>query len=150
MWDIGEVIRNKLALDRQKVMKTSEQLMLIELIIALEGVPDKSVPVVFDEAHWPVDISSWRGSYSELAVEYGGDKHLAVSEFLYVLKEAIGQKYEGYKGGEFLMGKNTPLWVANYGRSEGFDTNDNNDRQAITGIEIFDDKVIIKTQLMAY
>jgi hypothetical protein len=71
-------------------------------------------------------LSSWRGSYSELATNYSfngyGDikgykkelsstfepKPLTVNKFLVMLKEAVGKTYQGWKGGDFVMGKNTP------------------------------------------
>ncbi len=28
----------------------------------------------------------------------------------------LGRTLEGYKGGEFMMGRNTPLWLAEWGR----------------------------------
>lgn len=43
-----------------------------------------------------------------------------VGEFVAVLKNVLGRYFIGYKGGDFTMGKTTPLWVANYGSSSGF------------------------------
>ena len=37
--------------------------------------------------------------------------------FKNMLKLAIGEVFEGYKGGDYTMSKNTPVWVANYGNS---------------------------------
>lgn len=41
-------------------------------------------------------------------------------DLLDVLKLAHGKFFTGYKGGDFTMGKTTPVWVANYGNSSGF------------------------------
>jgi hypothetical protein len=27
----------------------------------------------------------------------------------------MGREFIGYKGGEFLMGENTPVWISSYG-----------------------------------
>lgn len=42
---------------------------------------------------------------------------MTTSEFLKMLKETVGKEFTGYKGGEFTMDENTPIWVANYGNS---------------------------------
>ena len=38
-----------------------------------------------------------------------------VSDILEMAKECIGKTFTGYKGGEFLMLEDTPLWISNYG-----------------------------------
>ena len=47
-------------------------------------------------------------------------KNPKVSDFLKILKFILGKYFIGYKGGDFTMGKTTPLWVANNGESSGF------------------------------
>ena len=32
---------------------------------------------------------------------------------------AMGAEFEGYKGGEYIMGANTPLWISEYGEASG-------------------------------
>lgn len=72
----------------------------------------------------PFGLSSWRGDYSELGVNYrlsgydNEDNHFGeckADEFLHELKEANGKEFTGWKGGEFKMHLDTPLWVANSG-----------------------------------
>jgi hypothetical protein len=60
---------------------------------------------------------SWRGIYAELAIGFSSEGNIKVIDFYNMLKEAIGKEFTGYKGGEFIMGKATPVWVANYGNS---------------------------------
>lgn len=133
--DFQEVIENKVASDRAERMKTSPQLTLGELIARLEGMPthwDKGEKgeknIVFDfEYAIPTGLESWRGSYNELALTFdfkGYDhfykkepKPIKITAFIKMLKEAIGKEYTGWKGGKFVMGKNTPIWVANSGNS---------------------------------
>src|ERR1700739_3755221 len=117
--DWQEILDNALEVQRAKDMKTSPQLTLSELILKLEAIGDKSKPVIYNEDYYPGDLDSWRGSYSELALacaERGVP--FSVEELLKKLKAAMGTTFYGYKGGEFLMGKTTPVWVANYGESE--------------------------------
>ena len=56
-------------------------------------------------------------------------------------KEAIGKEFTGYKGDEFLMGKNTPVWVSNYGQCPN---------TAIVDIVDKDDYIMIKTDDIEY
>jgi hypothetical protein len=72
----------------------------------------------------PTGLSSWRGSYAELAIEWSGGHYesreeMNVIDFLEMLKGAIGKSYTGWKGGDFTMDRDTRLWVANSGLSGG-------------------------------
>lgn len=67
---------------------------------------------------FPTSINSWRGSYDELALNFETQgEEMKVSDFLKMLKDCIGKEFTGYKGGEFVMHKGTPIWVANYSHS---------------------------------
>jgi len=127
--DLQEYISNQIIARRKGVLANSDQLTLGELILKLEpiaknqkGVQEKyghEANVQYDFEHlFPTALDSWRGDYSELALNYQSDgERMDVGEFLQMLKDAIGKEYTGYKGGEFAMGKHTPIWVANYGNS---------------------------------
>jgi hypothetical protein len=118
------------------------QLNLGQLIELLELVPDHTLPVKFQ--NYPgsstLNLSSWRGSYSELAIEWDFDlfeSSTSVNEFLFNLKESINKSFPGWKGDEFIMFEQTPLWVASYGVSAGFMHSINGcETQAVTGINI--------------
>lgn len=110
-----------------------EQLTLGELINKLEpllpyqeGIEKKyghKARVEFDFSNtYPTFLSSWRGIYAELALNWaGGDfsddftKAPTIDKFVEMLKAAIGQTYTGWKGGDFTMDRDTRLWVANDG-----------------------------------
>lgn len=89
---------------------------LIDLLAAREQ--DQAVRFDFGYIA-PTGVSSYRGYYDHLAIEYADERQVKVAEFLAQLREAVGAVYEGYKGGDFRMTRNTPLWVANYGNSGG-------------------------------
>lgn len=73
-----------------------------DLITLLEKFPaDKKVSQGFGNPH------SWRGAYAELAFEPIGET--TVGEMLAAAKEAVGQTYTGWKGGDFTMGLDTPV-----------------------------------------
>jgi hypothetical protein len=57
---------------------------------------------------------SYRGYYSDLAFEQG-DKRMKASDLLSVCKGVMGEVFSGYKGGDFQMGRNTPVWVSCHG-----------------------------------
>lgn len=120
--DLQTIVSNAIAVARAESMKTSPQLTLGEFILKLEIVGNKDLPVVFDVGKYhPTYVDSWRGSYCELAINYETKgKPPSVLRLINILKDAIGVTFVGYKGGDFLMGKTTPIWVANYGESMGF------------------------------
>lgn len=71
-------------------------------------------------------------------------------EFLEMLSKVKGNYFEGYKGGDYLMGKSTPVWVANYGDSSGYKNNDKGDYQAVVDVIEDTECVRIITSLMKY
>jgi hypothetical protein len=78
------------------------------LIKKLESFPHDKKIQGLTEPH------SYRGYYSDLAFEPSGDPVL-VGDLLQECKSAMGKVFEGYKGGDYMMGENTPVWVASYG-----------------------------------
>lgn len=129
-----EFVNQTINEQRRKRMEKSDQLTLGEMILKLEPIVEKQkdrkvgeeAEVIYDfEYLFPTRLDSWRGSYSELALNFvdrgrgslSDERPMKVSDFLKMLKEAIGKEFTGYKGGEFIMSKFTPVWVANYGNS---------------------------------
>lgn len=114
---------------RRDSFDKSDQLSLGEIILKIEPLIAKQeelkqkygeeARVVYDfEYLYPTHIDSWRGSYAELALNFeSGGEAMGVSEFLKMLKAAVGKTFTGYKGGDYIMTKNTPVWVANYGNA---------------------------------
>lgn len=82
-------------------------------IMALE---DKAIPVVldYDRTKSIGSLGSYRGYYADLAFN-PSDTIETADKVLVRLKLAHGSTFEGYKGGDFLMEGDTPLWVAHYG-----------------------------------
>lgn len=117
--DIQEIIDRQVRVMRKASFDKSGQLTIGQLIEQLKLVRDKSAYVRFNFGYMrPKQIESWRGSYSELAIGYsedGGEE--SVKDFIERLKKCIGKTYCGYKGGDFYMTENTPIWVANHGES---------------------------------
>ena len=58
---------------------------------------------------------SYRGYYEDLAFEPA--KFSQVREMLAQANGAMGKTFTGYKGGEYVMDKNTATWIAEHGSS---------------------------------
>lgn len=78
----------------------------------------------------PTTVASYRGYHDHLALGWSEDSVKDKSgnfvshwpkakDVLAELKSALGKTFKGYKGGDFMMAANTPLWVAKWGQSGG-------------------------------
>lgn len=134
----------------------SAQLNIGELLGLLKDIPmdhnGEPVTISFDfGTAYPDGLSSWRGAYSELAINYslgGYDNnnasqfaHRDLKDFVEELEAAVGKEYQGWKGGDFMMSLETPLWVANDG---------NGGNTGVVGIRNNEYEVIILTAYCEY
>lgn len=119
-----------------------------ELIALLEAVDDPTLPIVFDNGkRWPLYLDSWRGAYDELAIAYSKiEPQISCRQLLGHLRAAVGKTLQGYKGGDFAMDKNTPLWVANYGESEAWGKSS----RGVVGVKERKYAITILTRAMDY
>ena len=94
--------------------------------VALRGRELDNLPVsVCDQG--VLGLTSWRGVYSDLAVDFGelptaaierGVRYRTVSEFRDELEEALaGKVFHGYKGGDYRMRPSTPVWASPWGEA---------------------------------
>jgi hypothetical protein len=88
--------------------RAATQMTLGKLITALEAMPPDTEVDGLKAPH------SYRGYYCDLAFHPPSGR-LPVSEMLTMCRSAMGKVFEGYKGGDFVMGELTPLWIAEYG-----------------------------------
>ena len=100
---------NKMAEDT----RSDYHLTLGEAINRVSELPN-NVEVIVDIGGSLTEPHSYRGYYSDLAFE-PTDEGVTSQKFLFLLKESLGKTFEGYKGGDFVMGKKTPLWLSHYG-----------------------------------
>lgn len=121
--------------ERQRRFSKSDQMslgMMIEKLEEIKKNEDKIIKkykheaiVIFDFADtFPTYIDSWRGCYCELALNFAShskcvenEEEMTLTKFIEMLKKCIGKTFTGYKGGEYEMNEDTPVWVANYGAS---------------------------------
>ena len=103
--------------DRVKLeLHKGRNLTLGQLIEYLENSDPEAVVVFDDGKHPDVYIQSYRGDYRHAAVDKC-DVSITASEWVRCLKNSIGETRLGYKGGEFTMFLETPVWQSEYGMS---------------------------------
>jgi hypothetical protein len=131
------VSRRRFAKNRKPV-NGKYQMTLGEFIEALKKL-DRGAYICFDFAGLRVgEIHSYRGYYSHLATDPTRGPFLdRVGAVIDAYKACLGKTFMGYKGGDFKMDEDTPLWVATYGDSGG---------SRIVGIDASKDcRIVIKT-----
>ena len=116
---------------REKRFSRSSQLSLGQFIEEIEKAglveengDDKEICFDFGTAV-PTCLDSWRGAYDELELGYkltGYDSledsvQVKAKDILSELKSAIGKEFTGWKGGEYTMNENTPVWASNSGNA---------------------------------
>lgn len=94
-----------------RLQRSNYHVTLGKLIKALQKAKGN---VRFADGGSPGMEMSYRGYYSDLAFE-AKSTPVAASDLLRQCQNALGSTYEGYKGGNFKMAEDTPLWRAAYG-----------------------------------
>lgn len=76
--------------------------------------------VIYDlvEGVSPSAPESYRGYYCDLSFPPASTP-ITVAELRKEAADAIGRTFEGYKGGDFTMHADTPLWASPYGSANG-------------------------------
>lgn len=105
--ELVSAVNAKLQLERAET-----QMTLGDLIAALEAMPHGAEVANLQRPH------SYRGYYSDLAFELG-DGLRSAKDLLTQCKAAMGTVFVGYKGGDYVMGKITPIWISEYGSTSG-------------------------------
>jgi hypothetical protein len=83
-------------------------MMLKDLIETLRKYPDDQVvPMGFTSAH------SYRGIYSDLAFEPVANT--TIGDMRREAEGAVGETFQGWKGGDYVMGEFTDVWLAEEG-----------------------------------
>lgn len=120
--------------DERKASATN--MRLGAFIDTLAGL-DPLMPVALADGKGVHKFMSYRGYYEDLAISPQPDLK-SVGEVLQEARNALGEVFEGYKGGDFPMHKNSLLWVAPYGGSGG---------NMLTGVRLEIDRVVVETAL---
>lgn len=90
-----------------------------------------------DEPGHPFELNmAGYGTYSPGSREVKIKSNPAVADLIEALGLADGATFEGYKGGQFTMWRDTDLWVSEYGQC---------DQLRITSVEALDGRVDFRT-----
>lgn len=100
--------------EQDRVIRSKYHVTLGGLISTLENVGSGKTVLVKETGKSVNSPHSYRGYYSDLAFEESDEK-MTVGDFVTLCKNAVGTSYVGYKGGDFIMGEDTPLWISHYG-----------------------------------
>lgn len=125
---LQQMINNISEQERKK--RSQEQMTLGQLIEQLEKMNLESrIICSTDTSMVFTTFDSYRGYYADLALGYiakdyyeenKDDEIHTVKDFLEEAKKCLNKTFYGWKGGEFVMGADTPLWVANSGHTSHF------------------------------
>lgn len=115
--------------------RTKYHLTLGQLIAALDEIR-RDMPVRFDTGSYPRGAHSYRGYYSDLAFE-PTTTGVTVADLLGECLSVLDTCLQGYKGGDYLMDEDTPLWEAEYGCGSG---------RAIMGVSEVDGSLVLQTK----
>lgn len=112
---------------------------LLEMLTPLAKKEPEAKVCILGDLILDGDLRSYRGYYDQLALGYcmerwNGD-YPGVDRLIETLKAAVGQEFEGYKGGLFMMYSHTPVWLANYGSYPG---------AVITGAQLTYDRIYLR------
>lgn len=120
-----------------------QNMTLGELIDELSRLP-RYAPVELDCGGSIGSPHSYRGYYEDLEFQRA-EAGATVGSVLGSALKAMGQRFEGYKGGGYVMRESTLLWVGQYGEANG---------RAIVGLmvppyEHQPEKVVLMTEIEA-
>ncbi|MXY79729.1 MAG: hypothetical protein F4Y94_08610 [Chloroflexi bacterium] len=118
-------------------VRSGYHLTLGELLDTLAGVHEWT-PVIVDRGGSVRGFRSYRGYYEDLALE-PAEVTITAGSLRREAAAAEGHTFEGYKGGDFTMGRDAPLWIATYGSASGL---------AIVGIAVGESPVDPKVRLI--
>jgi hypothetical protein len=83
-----------------------------DLIEAFTKLPrDQILPIGLHKPH------SYRGDYMDLAFE--ATPNATAGDVADMLTACVGETFEGYKGGDYTMTRDSWCWISEYGTSAG-------------------------------
>ena len=94
--------------------RANDQMTLGDLLDFLKE--DSKKVVKLDTGCFAGNLSSYRGFYRMLAVECRGTP-ITEAQFRMQCEAAVGAVFQGYKGGDFEMSRDTFVWAAHHGET---------------------------------
>ncbi len=110
----------KVAAEIAKSVRSDFMLHLGEILTACEVNPEYAVKVRVRGILHSVspELQSYRGFYEDAALATV-QLTLPARRFRERLKDQVGTPLYGYKGGEYVVSKDTLVWVSDYGVTSG-------------------------------
>ena len=108
--------------DADRKMRSQYHMTLGELAdICLDFNPIGFVVTDMKGINPSLEVNSYRGYYCDLAIatNTAGVELCLTRDLGVLLNLTIDKTLTGYKGGDFLMDKDTPLWLSDYGEYTG-------------------------------
>ena len=121
--------------DMGQKTRSQYQMTLGRLAEELRASPPDAL-VRFEDGRGVGSFDSYRGYYCDIAAE-DEDEPRTVKAVLDDVESAIGAEMTGYKGGEYVMEEDTPVWRSEYGTASGI---------AFMGVRMEDKGIIIETR----
>lgn len=106
------------------------------LIAALDGIKDDLPAMIDNSPYYPGKAHSYRGFYTDLAFQPSNER-CTVGDLRARCCESLNAIFEGYKGGDFTMTEDTPLWISDYGETSDI---------AVMGVENLGSHVVLITK----
>ena len=128
-----DMINGAMARMNQERRASATNMRLGQFIDALRACAP-TLPLVLESGGGVHGFDSYRGYYEDLCIHPQGEPKL-VGVVLVQAQAAMGEVFQGYKGGDFPMHKDSILWVSGYGENSG-------DR--LTGVRAEPDRVVIE------
>ena len=117
--------------------RSQYHLTLGELMDELKNKNPLAVVKFDHNVESPWKAMSYRGYYSDLAFDTS-DTPMTVAALLELCEDAYEKEFIGYKGGEFIVTGDTPLWVASYACTGRAIINIiDQDKHSLSGKEVF-------------
>lgn len=116
--------------------KASAENMRLGQFIDELAACNPALPLVLENGAGLHGFMSYRGYYEDLAISPRSDPK-PVGEVLNEARAALGEIFEGYKGGEYPMHKGSLLWVAPWGSCG----------DKLTGVRAEADRVVVMISL---
>jgi hypothetical protein len=95
--------------------RSKYHLTLGQLISRLEKMHTRNHRLLTSDGRGIEGLGSYRGYYSDLALHPVDGPVWTAAQLHRACSGVLGTTLTGYKGGEFIMKKDTPLWLASYG-----------------------------------
>lgn len=92
-----------------RAQRSLSQMTIGRLISELKKLPqDKKIENICNP-------HSYRGYYEDLAFNKESGTRTVLSLIEQLQNECLGQIFSGYKGDDYYMDENTPIWISEYG-----------------------------------